>query len=82
MRAWQPTPVFLSGEPPDRGAWRATVHRVEEEAQLKRQHVARTLLVTGDSRQAVGVLALRDVMSHPVERESVFVCMRGKSAHR
>ena len=27
-RAWQPTPVFLPGESPDRGAWWATVHRV------------------------------------------------------
>ena len=24
---WQPTPVFSPGEPHDRGAWRATVHR-------------------------------------------------------
>ena len=29
-RAWQPTPVFLPGEFQDRGAWRATVHRVEK----------------------------------------------------
>ena len=27
-RAWQPMPVFLPGEPMDRGTWRATVHRV------------------------------------------------------
>ena len=27
-RAWQPTPVFLPGESPLRGAWRATVLRV------------------------------------------------------
>ena len=27
-RAWQPTPVFLLENPMDRGAWRATVHRV------------------------------------------------------
>ena len=27
-RAWQPTLVFLPGESLDRGAWRATVHRV------------------------------------------------------
>ena len=27
-RAWQPTPVFLPGEPLDRGAWQATVHGV------------------------------------------------------
>ena len=26
--AWQPTPVFLPGNPVDRGAWRATVHGV------------------------------------------------------
>ena len=29
-RAWQPTPVFLPGNPKDRGAWRATVHGVEK----------------------------------------------------
>ena len=29
-RAWQPTPVFLPGEPMDRGAWQATLHRVAE----------------------------------------------------
>ena len=27
-RKWQPTPVFLPGNPMDRGAWRATVHGV------------------------------------------------------
>ena len=27
-RKWQPTLVFLPGESQDRGAWRATVHRV------------------------------------------------------
>ena len=27
-RTWKPTPVFLPGESMDRGAWRATVHRV------------------------------------------------------
>jgi len=27
-RSWQPTPVFLPGDPMDRGAWWATVHRV------------------------------------------------------
>ena len=26
-RAWQPSPVFLPGEPTDRGAWQATNHR-------------------------------------------------------
>ena len=26
---WQPTPVFLLGNPRDRGAWRATVHGVQ-----------------------------------------------------
>ena len=35
-RAWQPTPVFLPEESMDRGAWRATVHRVSESrTQLK-----------------------------------------------
>ena len=29
-RAWQPTPVFLLGNPMDRGEWRATVHGVEK----------------------------------------------------
>ena len=27
-RKWQPTPVFFLENPMDRGAWRATVHRV------------------------------------------------------
>ena len=27
-RKWQPTPVFLLGNPMDRGAWRVTVHGV------------------------------------------------------
>ena len=27
-RKWQPTPVFLLGNPVDRGAWQATVHGV------------------------------------------------------
>ena len=27
-RKWQPSPVFLSGNPMNRGPWRATVHRV------------------------------------------------------
>ena len=27
-RKWQPTPVFLPGNPMDIGAWQATVHRV------------------------------------------------------
>ena len=27
-RAWQPTPVFLPGDPMDKGAWQATVHGV------------------------------------------------------
>ena len=27
-RKWQSTPVFLLGNPMDRGAWQATVHRV------------------------------------------------------
>ena len=29
-RKWQPTPVFLPGNPMDRGAWRATVHGVAQ----------------------------------------------------
>ena len=27
-RKWQPTPVFLLGNPTDRGAWGATIYRV------------------------------------------------------
>ena len=27
-KKWQPSPIFLSGNPMDRGPWRATVHRV------------------------------------------------------
>ena len=27
-RLWEPTPVFLTGESVDKGAWRATVHRI------------------------------------------------------
>ena len=27
-RAWPPSPVFLLGDSMDRGAWRATVHRI------------------------------------------------------
>ena len=31
-RKWQPTPVFLRGNPMVRGAWRATVHGVVKES--------------------------------------------------
>ena len=35
-REWKPTPVFLPGNPMDRGAWRATVRRVAQSwTQLK-----------------------------------------------
>ena len=27
-KKWQPAPVFLPGNPMDRGAWWATVHRI------------------------------------------------------
>jgi len=27
-REWQPIPIFLLGNPEDRGAWQATVHGV------------------------------------------------------
>ena len=39
-RKWPPTPVFLSGDPMDRGAWRATVHRVtkRETEATKHEH--------------------------------------------
>ena len=33
-RAWQPTPIFLSGESMDRGAWQAMVHRVAKSQTL------------------------------------------------
>ena len=31
-RKWQPIPVFLPGNPMDRGAWQATVHGVTKES--------------------------------------------------
>ena len=33
-RGWQPTPVFLLGNPMDRGDWRATVHGVSKESRM------------------------------------------------
>ena len=33
-RTWQPTPVFLLGNPMDRGAWRTTVHGVTKESDM------------------------------------------------
>ena len=33
-RKWQPTPVFLPGNPMDREAWWATVHGVAKELDL------------------------------------------------
>ena len=39
-REWQPTPVFLLGNPMDRGAWQATVHgvaRVRQDLATKQQ---------------------------------------------
>jgi len=30
-RKWQPTPVFLLGNPMDRKAWQATVHGIAEQ---------------------------------------------------
>ena len=33
-RKWQPTPVFLSGNPMDRGAWQAIVHGVPKELDM------------------------------------------------
>ena len=36
-RAWQPTPVVLSGKPMDRGAWQATVHGVAKSQTRLRQ---------------------------------------------
>ena len=38
-RAWQPTPVFLPGNPVDRGAQRATVHGAAKSwTRLETQH--------------------------------------------
>ena len=31
---WQPTPVFLPGNPKDRGSWWATVHEVAKESDM------------------------------------------------
>ena len=40
----EPTPVFLPGEPMDRGAWRATVHGVAESGTTEATwHMAHTV---------------------------------------
>ena len=31
-RSWQPTPVFLPGDPMDRGAWRAKIYKGPKES--------------------------------------------------
>ena len=36
-RKWQHTPVFLVGNPMDRGAWEATVHEVTKELDTTEQ---------------------------------------------
>ena len=38
-RKWQQTPVFLPGNPMDRGPWRATVHRLTEETRGHRHNL-------------------------------------------
>ena len=38
-REWQPTPAFLPGSPVDRGAWRATVHKVTESDAAEHAHI-------------------------------------------
>ena len=38
-RKWQPSPVFLPGNYMDRGAWRATVHRVTKSPKQLNTHV-------------------------------------------
>ena len=43
-RRWQPTPVFLPGNPMDRGAWRATVHRVTESGKTEHTHIHNTII--------------------------------------
>ena len=46
-RKWQPTPVFLPGNPINRGAWWATVHGVtKSQIQLSDFHFGYTILVT------------------------------------
>ena len=41
-RAWQPTPEFLPGDPTDRGAWWATIHRDAESDKIA--HARKTSL--------------------------------------
>ena len=33
-RAWQLTPIFLPGNPMDRGTWQATVHGIAKELDM------------------------------------------------
>ena len=36
-RKWQPTPIFLTGNPMDRGAWWTTVHGVAKDSDTTEQ---------------------------------------------
>ena len=49
-RAWQPTPVFLPGDPMDRGAWRATVHGIAKNQMTEvAEHACSVHNITGQS---------------------------------
>ena len=37
-RKWQPTPVFLPGNPKDRGTWQATAHWVAKRHDWEQAH--------------------------------------------
>ena len=67
-RAWQPTPVFSSGETMDRGGYWATFHRVtKSQTQLKRlsMHVSILSLQGGqNSHQCSYLLATLGLHSH------------------
>ena len=45
-KKWQPNPVFLPGNPTDRGAWRATVHGVTKSPATKQQTATTPFLET------------------------------------
>ena len=43
-KAWRPTPVFCLENPMDRGAWRATVHRVAK-SQIRLEWLSTRMLL-------------------------------------
>ena len=58
-RKWQPTPVFLPGNPKDRGAWRATVHGVSKrQARLRDWQPQRWLCFAHLSRHVCVVITV------------------------